>query len=294
MLPPGIFIMDGGPDRLCALHPSWDEDIRFFGPWEREGGMWRSASDCASSIVVVEECETTMETARRLVKDGLLGEWGAVVGGVQTGGRGQLRRPWVSLPGNLHASVLLPDPPAGGAWAEALSALLPLVVGYMACVALEELGVSPELKWPNDILQSGRKVGGMLIEERDGKVILGLGLNLAGCPAEAEMREDHSAPAGRLAIPSLPGGALTLLEALVSRGKSVYAIMLDEIPPTRFIAMIERRLAWMGRTILVREGNEAPFEATVSGLSPDGGLVVLRGEEETVLYSGSIFPLGVP
>ncbi|BDQ32624.1 hypothetical protein JCM14722_01660 [Pseudodesulfovibrio portus] len=253
--------------------------------------MWRGASTGITAIVAVDTCETTMETVRGLVESEVLGDWGALVSGVQTGGRGQLRRPWASLPGNLHASIALPDAPVRGEWAEALAPLLPLVVGYVVCSVLEEQAAGLKIKWPNDILQDGRKVGGMLIEERNGKSILGLGLNLAGFPPEEELREDHSVPAAKMAIPYPSGGPLTLLERLVNRGKSVYEIMLDEIPPTRFIAMVESRLAWMGRTIRVLEGNEAPYEAVVTGLSLGGGLVVLREGDEKVLYSGSISPL---
>lgn len=290
MLAPGIYLMNTDADRMAALHPSWAHDMRVCGPWQPEGEWLKGERECDTPIVVAESCETTMELAREMVDSGTLGDWGAVMCAEQTLGRGQLRRPWVSIPGNLHASVLLPELPTQGLWAEKLGPLLPLVVGDMLCSVLEGLGAQLEIKWPNDILQNGRKVGGMLIEERNGRSILGFGLNLAGCPTDDEMREDHSVPAGEMALPSLSGGALTLLETLVNRGKTVYAILLDEIPPTKFLAKIERRLAWMGRTIRVRDGSDAPFEAVIMGLSPDGGLVLRRGGEEIVMHSGSILP----
>nr|WP_321257202.1 biotin--[acetyl-CoA-carboxylase] ligase [uncultured Pseudodesulfovibrio sp.] len=298
MIPQGIFLPEGTTEQLASTHESWGTDVISFGPWcpfdvrcgdER---VWlRASQESESTIIVTQQCGTTMELAREMAEEGLLGEWEAVVSVVQAGGRGQLRRPWVSMPGNLHASIVLPLPPAEGPWAESLSDLLPLVAGSLFADVLDSLGASIQLKWPNDILQNGRKVGGMLIEERNGIIILGLGLNLAGCPEDALMRDDCSAPAGTIAIPFFSGGPLALLETLVSRGKNVYAVMLDEIPPTQFIRMVENRLAWMGQTIQVREGNLDPYEAVIVGLSPQGGLVVLRGGEETVLFSGSIFPL---
>jgi len=232
-----------------------------------------------------------MEVARELVRNGTLGEWGAIVSVEQFSGRGQLRRPWVSPPGNLHASMVMPAPPLMGDWATHLPHLLPLVVGYVFGEVLEGLGAHVQIKWPNDLLQGGRKVGGMLIEERDGMVILGLGLNLAEFPSDKMMREDCSVQAGRLEIPNLPGGVLTLLETLVNRGKSMYEILLDELVPTQFISIVANRLAWLGLNVLVREGNHPPYEAEVAGLSPKGGLVLRRSGKETVLYSGSIFPL---
>jgi len=298
MIPQGIFLAKGTPEQLAETHVSWSVDMASLGPWRvcgnecGTGREWLHAcQDSDSTVVVVPECGTTMELARKMAEDGLLSDWGAVVSVVQEGGRGQLRRPWVSIPGNMHASIVLPKAPIDGPWVESSSNLLPLVAGSLFADVLESLGASIQLKWPNDILQNGRKVGGMLIEERDGIIILGLGLNLAGCPEDALMRDDCSAPAGTVTISSFSGGPLTLLETLVSRGENVYAVMLDEISPTQFIRMIENRLAWMGQTVQVREGNLDPYEAVIVGLSPQGGLVVLRGGEETVLFSGSISPL---
>ncbi len=290
MLPAGNYLLDTAPEAMASLHPSWAEDIRSRGPWMQEWGMLKAAAPARERAVIVKSCETTMDLARQLAEAGTLNDWGCVVGGVQTGGRGQLRRPWASLPGNLHVSIILPRAPEEGEWATAMGTLLPLVAGHLVCLGLEGHATGLELKWPNDILQNGRKVGGLLIEERNGRSILGLGLNLVGSPPDEAMREDHSASAGNLVTKSLFPTPLTILESLVSRGKSVYATMLDEIPPTRLIAMVESRLAWTGRHVRITEGNDAPYEAVVSGLSSSGGLVVLRDGEETVLYSGSILP----
>ncbi|NDV19093.1 biotin--[acetyl-CoA-carboxylase] ligase [Pseudodesulfovibrio sp. JC047] len=298
MIPQGIFLVESSPEQIAATHDSWCADIESLGPWSVCDNADFSGQTCkraqcesASTLVVFPACHTTMELARSMAEDSLLGEWGAVLSVVQDGGRGQLRRPWVSLPGNVHASIVLPKPPSVGPWRDILPQILPLVVGSLFADVLQSLGASIQLKWPNDILQNGRKVGGMLIEERAGITILGLGLNLAGCPDDRQMRDDCSAPAGTLAFSTFSGGPLVLLETLVSRGKNVYAVMLDEIPPAQCLRMIENRLAWMGKTVLVHEGNQDSYEAVITGLSPQGGLVVVRGGEEIVLYSGSIFPL---
>ncbi|EGB13631.1 biotin/acetyl-CoA-carboxylase ligase [Pseudodesulfovibrio mercurii] len=316
MLPQGIFLIKPTAGDGTAVHPLWQADLRAFGPWvpavpegadgdhvadpdgTEPGAVpedWLRGSGLADgTVVVAEECATTMELAARLAADELLGPWGAVVCARQSRGRGQLRRPWASLAGNMHASIVLPPTPEKGPWAEAMSDLLPLVVGHVVSEVLAGLGAQVRIKWPNDILQDGRKVGGMLIEERNGTSVVGVGLNLADCPKDAQMREDHSVPAAKIGLPFFSGGPVALLGQLVNRGKSVYAVMLDEIPPPRFISMFESKLAWFGRTILVKEGDESSYEALLAGLSLNGGLVLRRGGVETVLYSGSIFPLQVP
>lgn len=283
---------EGAPD-----HSLWLDDLRAYSPWlpvdqnMAPEGWLRGDGFTAGTAVVAETCSSTMELAARLVLEGVLGPWGAVICARQTQGRGQLRRPWASLAGNMHASIVLPPAPDCGPWAEAMRDLLPLVAGHFVSEVLAGLGASVQVKWPNDILQEGRKVGGMLIEERNGTSILGVGLNLADCPGAAQMRKDHSVPAAKIRLPFFSGGPVTLLGHLVNHGKTVYTVMLDEIPPPRFISMFESKLAWFGRTILVKEGDENSYQAVLEGLSLNGGLVLRREGEESVLYSGSIFPL---
>ncbi len=98
----------------------------------------------------------------------------------QTGGRGRRGRGWIAPPGGticLSLAWQYPDMPAD------LSALS-LVVGICAVNALHEIGVRDAmLKWPNDLVSSRGKLGGILIEmraEAGGPVhiVVGIGLNV--------------------------------------------------------------------------------------------------------------------
>jgi BirA family biotin operon repressor/biotin-[acetyl-CoA-carboxylase] ligase len=99
----------------------------------------------------------------------------------QTAGKGRRGRTWVAPPGGaicLSLSWTLPavSPDLGA---------LGLVIGVCALRALTSLGLAGvELKWPNDLLHAGAKLGGILIElraEASGPacVVIGLGLNVA-------------------------------------------------------------------------------------------------------------------
>jgi BirA family biotin operon repressor/biotin-[acetyl-CoA-carboxylase] ligase len=103
----------------------------------------------------------------------------------QTAGRGRRGRVWLAPPGGaicLSMSWMFREVPADiGA--------LSLVVGVCALQALREQGASgAALKWPNDLLLDGRKLGGVLIELRAESagpacVVIGIGLNVAlGAP----------------------------------------------------------------------------------------------------------------
>jgi BirA family biotin operon repressor/biotin-[acetyl-CoA-carboxylase] ligase len=93
----------------------------------------------------------------------------------QTEGRGRLGRRWLSPPGvSLLFSILL-EPPVETSRLPELS----LVAGEACAGAIAAVaGVTPEIKLPNDVLISGRKVAGILAEAREGRVVLGIGVNV--------------------------------------------------------------------------------------------------------------------
>lgn len=290
----GVRSLDQVLQSFSQSHASWQTELKRLHPWESVetagfGDIYSSQLHASSTTVLVESCDSTMLLARQLADEGYLGEWGAVISCVQANGRGQLRRPWVSSPGNLHVSVVLPSLARNASWTKSLPQLRPLLLGYVLTNVLSQLGAELLLKWPNDLLQNGRKVGGLLLEEQDDLVILGFGLNLVKSPPDEMMREDRSASAGKIEI-SQSVTPLSLWETLVSRIESVYSILLDELEPQQFISLAEKRLAWLGRNVLVRDGSD-DYQAELVGLAQDGGLIIRRNDFDEVLYSSSIFPL---
>ena len=117
-------------------------------------------------------------------------EGAVVVAGEQTEGRGRLGRPWFAPAGtSLLFSIQLRPRIA--------SARLPELTGVaaQACAdALEAVaGLAPELKHPNDLLLRGRKVAGVLAEAREGRVVLGIGINVNVAEADLPTRVDRPA-----------------------------------------------------------------------------------------------------
>ena len=117
----------------------------------------------------VETCEST-----QLLVDTSLSEGALVVTDHQTAGRGRLGRSWEAPPGAaLLFSLLLRPPP------ERQVPELSLVAGIAVADTLErELGLSIQLKWPNDVMLRRKKVAGCLAEARDEAVVLGIGVNV--------------------------------------------------------------------------------------------------------------------
>jgi BirA family transcriptional regulator, biotin operon repressor / biotin---[acetyl-CoA-carboxylase] ligase len=95
-----------------------------------------------------------------------------VVADHQTAGRGRLEHSWESPPATalLASFVLRPN------------ALLSLAAGVAAA---EACGSGVRLKWPNDLLLGGAKLGGILVAATPSKAICGIGINLTWSPPGA-------------------------------------------------------------------------------------------------------------
>lgn len=131
-------------------------------------------------LEVHESLGSTNDRARELLDERGPSAHGAVViASAQTRGRGRLGRTWLSAPGlSLALSVALwpleGEPSPSLALAGSLAA---------ARALRDEVGLSPRLKWPNDVLLGRRKVAGVLLEGRyagEGAagLVLGIGVNL--------------------------------------------------------------------------------------------------------------------
>ena len=118
----------------------------------------------------VQSCPST----QRLLGDGDP-EGSTVATDHQTEGRGRLGRAWEDRPGrSILMSLLLRPPAPMPLWPQ-----LSLVAGDAVAAALRsETGVDASLRHPNDVVVSGRKLVGVLPEASNGKVILGIGVNV--------------------------------------------------------------------------------------------------------------------
>jgi len=112
----------------------------------------------------------TVTSTQDIARDLPIGS--VVVADHQTAGRGRLSHQWETRAGTalLVSFVVEPNP------------LLSLAAGVAAA---EACGPGVRLKWPNDLLLDGRKVGGILVEASASKAICGIGINLTWAPKGA-------------------------------------------------------------------------------------------------------------
>lgn len=210
-----------------------------------------------------------MAEAARLAAQGPGATW--VFAEAQTAARGRRGRPWRHPAGNFAASVILW--PEGGPARAALRSFAMALALYDALEDLTGAGAALSLKWPNDVLVSGGKAAGILLETLpQGGLAIGVGVNLIAVP-----------PAD-----SLEPGALRPVSILQETGKRIAGRALLT-PLAHHFARIEAQLAqegfapiraaWLARAARLGETVTARLpRETVTGLFQtvdDTGAIVL-------------------
>ncbi len=235
--------------------------------------------------VRVVELESTNDLARALARAGVR-EGAVVVAERQTRGRGRMGRPWASPAGGLWCSLLL-RPVRDDGWG-----LLSLAGALAAAEAIEEVaGLSPGVRWPNDLLVAGRKVAGILIEAAAGAAVVGIGIN-ANVKAD-DLPAEVAARAGSLhRIAGRPVSVELLLRALLAR----WAVWYDAWSA----ADLRLIRAWSGRDLTRGERVRiavagAALEGTADGVDQDGALR-LREADGTLrrIIAGDLLEVSEP
>jgi BirA family transcriptional regulator, biotin operon repressor / biotin---[acetyl-CoA-carboxylase] ligase len=141
----------------------------------------------------------------------------------QLAGRGRLGRRWEAPKGSSVLCSIVLRPEVDPSRLPELS----LVAGRACAAALAEVAsITPTVKFPNDVLFDGRKIAGILAEARDGRVVLGVGINVT----QAEQDLPHRAetpPTSLLLATGRRIGRAELLVALLAHLEREYDAWTD-------------------------------------------------------------------
>ncbi len=195
----------------------------------------------------------------------------------QTAGRGRLDRTWEAKPGtNLLVSLLFRS--------EAnLLTMWPRVVALAAAHASQELisggrlnvAAVPitKLKWPNDLLLDGRKLGGMLSvgDQQKQFVVVGIGINVGWAPQEAVSLSEFFSEKS----PS----PVNLLENMLLEITQIEKLSLIE-QHEKYVAL----LATLGKTVRVELTNGAVITGIAENIDVEGRLVVVQIDDNSVRH----------
>lgn len=243
----------------------------------------------AGARFTLEVRDSVDSTSSRLIERAAAGAASGtmLVAELQTGGRGRLGRPWHAGLGEALTFSLLWRFARG---AGALSGL-PLAVGVALARALEAAGAAPvALKWPNDLLWRGRKLGGILIELAGDAMgptaaVIGVGINVRLAPAT---RARIGQPAADLeeACGAAPDRNRLAALALRELGGVLDAFAREGFAPLR--AEWQRRHAHQGRrvTLILPDGSRQAGRA--GGVAEDGSLLLETRSGVKRYHSGEI------
>jgi BirA family biotin operon repressor/biotin-[acetyl-CoA-carboxylase] ligase len=226
------------------------------------GGMW-------TSVTVVPSTGST--NADLLAAGGPEGQ--VLVAEEQTAGRGRMGRSWVSEPGAaLTFSVLLRPsavPPARHGW-------LPLLTGVAVVAAVRSVsGVPSSLKWPNDVLVEGRKLAGILAEQADDAVVIGVGINVA-TSAEALPSGPGGLPPTSLRVEGAEVPRERLLVGILHELERRYDAFRENPDPSEngLLAEYRSRCATLGRQVRVELPGGRILAGEATDVDADGRLLV--------------------
>ncbi len=147
-------------------------------------------------IHCVGTVDSCMNTAYDLIKEDRFPIWDSVQADMQTAGKGQMGRKWISLPGNIFSAIRLPPSPPFNSSAAAIA------IGALCTSALRSMRCRIYLKWPNDLVVFHddviEKVGGILVEDKPSGIIAGIGINLTSAPPASDMDRTFALIPGKL------------------------------------------------------------------------------------------------
>lgn len=233
--------------------------------------LWRRCEGSA-------EMASTNDEAKRLARQGAE-EGTLVLAGRQTHGRGRFGREWTSPAGGVYASFVLR--PTGS---PTEVAPLPLVVALGAARALDTVGLTVDLKWPNDLEVGSRKLGGILLEmaaeaDRVEWVVVGIGVNVADPHAAGTAWVRESAPTAAVAdlAAAVLDGIAGAYREFVMRGFAIQR------------SAYEARLQSRGAEVAVRNlGGDVAAEGVLRGVADNGALLLERDGQISAVHAGEV------
>jgi len=237
-----------------------------------------------------------VDSTNRVAGERVMELWGkgesaagvVVVAERQSAGRGQHGRVWESPAGGLYLSAVVVEVAIG------VRDKLALVAGVAGAEGLRRMeGVEIGLRWPNDLMLEGRKVGGILCESVvQGKRwagIIGVGLNintrLEELPAEVQRRatsllahDGQRRDAGKI--------ELIFLEELAETLRKVAAEGLE-----RLVRRVRQLDTLEGKAVEFQDGERRVF-GVAAGIGDSGELLIRTDKGIEAFVTGSVIAVG--
>ena len=212
-------------------------------------------------------------------------EGAVVVADAQTAGRGRRGRQWFSPSSSgLYVSVVL-APARSSADPRRAAQLLTLAAGVAIAEGLQaSSGIAVDLKWPNDVYASRRKLAGILAEASRELVVLGYGINVRATEYPPDLADRITSIQAELGRPA--DRASVLVETLAALWQR-YVDLIDG----RFDAILDawrRRAPSASGARVSWTDTSGSRSGTTAGIDGDGALLVATGRGVERIVGGEV------
>jgi BirA family transcriptional regulator, biotin operon repressor / biotin---[acetyl-CoA-carboxylase] ligase len=235
------------------------------------------------TFVELDDTGSTQAVARELASMGAP-EGTTVVAESQSAGQGRQGRAWASPPGGLYMSFILRPPRLPKPELVSLVTAAAVVQGTN-----QSTGLTTKIRWPNDIMVGQKKLAGVIADAQFTRqeldhVVVGVGINCNSPMADSE---------------ATGGGATSLVEEL---GKPLEVSELKHSILDSFSKLYQRwksgenmfpiwkeHVRSLGKTVAVKlKTDETAFSFHAVGIDAEGGLILFRDGETTILRAGDL------
>jgi BirA family transcriptional regulator, biotin operon repressor / biotin---[acetyl-CoA-carboxylase] ligase len=254
-------------------------------PWEL-AKLLNTSFVGRGEMVYRQSIESTQNIAISLAEKGEVNT--VVIAEQQSGGRGRMKRKWLSPRGGVWLSVVLkPAVPT------VTSTMLPFVAAIAVCDAIKEAtNLAATLKWPNDVMVADKKVAGILLDlsaeaETVNYAVIGIGINAnvdasklkidrEGKPAVTSLMDELGHDVNRLQLTKL------LLEKI-----ELFYMALEKNGPAAIVAEWCKRSDMMGKKVNVIQQDKR-YDGIAADVNDDGSLRVRTTKGDMNVTSGDV------
>jgi len=223
------------------------------------------------NLIKLEEVDSTNEWVKRNIEK--LSDLDGIIARIQTRGKGRGSNKWFSPPGGLWLTLMIKEFPSNKG---VLSQLSSVAIAEV----LENYRLHVELKWPNDIIISKKKIGGVLIEGRNESFIVGIGLNLnldvSDFPQSLQENIISSKEILKRNLP-IEEVALEIMKRIGECREELDRVYI------RYLGLNQD----LGRKVELQCQKET-ITGQVIGIENDGGIRIRSEGKENTYYSGSL------
>ncbi len=217
------------------------------------------------TIIKLNSIDSTNEELKR--KSTELNNYTVLTANNQSNGKGRKDRTWISDEGNLFASILIKNAPVKE----------PFYFPFITALAIQSTIPNSKIKWPNDILLSGKKLAGILIEKSKSNVIIGFGINITNHPTDNTLYKTTS-----LINEGIEINKNDLLNQVLKQFNKFEKLNENEV-----IKKINKNLAFINEKVTISDNNTT-YTGNISFIDNKGNLVINNNNKPETINFGEI------